>query len=161
MNVSDLDPARLMELHGLAAGAARRAGAEEDAADIAQDTIAKLEDRDLDEINNLEAWVQRVAKNAALDLNRRANRIEVNYDGEFGVQPSFSTSLVAQRKIRDLIEELPTKYRAVIQLTYFQGLSAAQVGERLGYTTATVHKMLTEVRTMLRPNITAPPGYEG
>lgn len=161
MKANDLDPAELIELLGLAARAANKAGAAEEAADIAQDTIAKLDDQDLDEIANLEAWVQRVAKNAALDLQRRAKHIEGPYDDDLGLEPqSFSTKLVAKQKIHDLVEGLPSKYRAVIELTYYKGLPAADVGEHLGYSTATVHKMLTEARSMLRPDITAPPGYK-
>ncbi len=157
----DLDAEKLIELQRLAAKAARKAGAGDDAADIGQETIAKLEQEDLDQIPNLEAWVQRVAKNAAIDHGRRAKHIEGRYDEDLGLDPqSFTTDFVARQKIHDLVGGLPAKYRAVIELTYYQALSAAEVGARLGYSTATVHKMLSEARAMLRPNITAPPGYE-
>ncbi len=104
MNTDDLDAERLLELRGLAASAASRAGAGADTQDIAQDTIAKLDHQDLDQIGNLEAWVQRVAKNAAIDLGRRAKHIEGPYDEELGLDPqSFSTVLVANQKIQGLV----------------------------------------------------------
>lgn len=160
MDVQDLDPERLMELHGLALRAARKIS-QPDAEDVAQNTIAKLEDRDLDEIANLDAWVQRVAKNEALDLLKRGDHLATSFDDEMGMEPqSFSTKLVAGQKVRDLLADLPEKYRRVLELTYYEGLNASEVGDELGYTTNTVTKMLSEARTMIRPNVTAPPGYE-
>ena len=161
MESSDLDVLTLMELQQLAVVAAKNAGANADAADIGQDTIGKLDGREFDDSDHMSAWVQTVAKNAAADVRRRAKHIEGPFDEALGLDPqSFSTSLIARQKILDLIAELPDKYRAVIELTYYEGLPANEVGERLGYTTATVHKMLSEARSLLRPDITAPPGYE-
>ncbi len=161
VNVNDLPPEELLGLLELAARAARKAGAEDDSADIAHDTIRKLDDQDIGSIANLEAWVQKVAKNAAIDLHRRAERITQFDDDKPGLTPrSFTTKFVATKKIQDLVAGLPDKYRDVVRLTYYEGLSAAEVGERTGYGTATVHKMLSEARSMLRPDITAPPGYE-
>ncbi len=160
MNASELDAQQLMELQGLAAKAARKAGAGEDAADVAQETIAKLDDREFNDLGHVEAWVQRVAQNAAHDLRDRAKKIVGPYDDNLGLTPqSFTSDFVSKQKITDLVAGLPSKYQDVIELTYYEGLSASEVGERLGYATATVHKMLTEGRNMMRPNITAPPGY--
>ena len=161
MDVHDLEPERLMELHGLALRAARKIS-EPDAEDVAQNTIAKLDDEDLDELPNLDAWVQRVAKNQALDLRKRNdNHHATSFDDEMGLDPqSFSTRLVAGQKVRDLLADLPEKYRRVLELTYYEALSAKEVGSVLGYKTSTVHKMLTEARGMIEPNVTAPPGYE-
>ena len=157
MNLSDLDASDLLELQQLAAKAALKAGAGADASDIAQDTIAKLDHQDLAQIANLEAWVQRVAKNAAIDHGRRAKHIEGPYDDDLGLEPkSFSAALVARQKIQDLVACPPEKYSGVLDLAYYEALTATEVGEQLGYSTATVHKMLSEARSMLRPNITAP-----
>ena len=161
MDASDLDALALMELRRLAVRAARNAGANADASDIGQDTIAKLDGEEFNDFGHMEAWVQRVAKNAAHNLRVRAKHIEGPFDEELGLEPqSFTSDLVNKQKYRDLIAQLSDMYRSVIELTYYQGLSAKDVGDKLGYTTATVHKMLNEARNLLRPNITPPPGYE-
>ena len=64
----------------------------------------KLDGRDLDGIGNLKAWVQRVARNAAIDLQRRAKKRDPLDDDDPRVKAeSFSTKLVAQQKVRDLV----------------------------------------------------------
>ena len=115
---------RLMELRRLAVRAARNAGANADATDIGQDTIAKLDGEEFNDFGHMEAWVQRVAKNAAHNLRERAKHIEGPFDEELGLEPqSFTSDLVNKQKYRDLIAQLSDKYRSVIELTYYEGLS--------------------------------------
>ena len=94
-----------------------------------------------------------------MDLHRRREHIAGEVDDADRPPLSFTSDLVAKKKINDLIDALPRKYEQVIRLTYVDGLPADEVGELLGYTTASVHKMLSEARSMLRPDLTAPPGY--
>ena len=45
---------------------------------------------------------------------------------------------------------LPSHYRAVIYLYYYEGYQAAEIGKILGVPTATVHTRLARGRTKLR-----------
>lgn len=160
MEPGALDEADLAELHRLASASARKAGAGDDAADVAQEALIKLDAHGpFEDLEHIKAWVQRTSKNATIDLHRRRKHIAGEMKDDDRPPLSFTSDLVAKKKINDLIDALPLKYERVIRLTYVDGLPAGEVGDLLGYTPATVHKMLSEARSMLRPDLTAPPGY--
>ena len=48
------------------------------------------------------------------------------------------------------VNTLPPHYRAVIYLCYYEGYTAAEIGEILGVPTATVHTRLARGRTRLK-----------
>lgn len=52
-----------------------------------------------------------------------------------------------------LVLELPVKYRAVIQLHYYEGLSVAQISETLGAKESTVKSQLHRARNLLKEHL--------
>ena len=48
------------------------------------------------------------------------------------------------------VNDLPSHYRAVIYLFYYEGYQAAEIGRILGVPTATVHTRLARGRAKLR-----------
>lgn len=144
------------ELHGIAAAAARRKGSGDAAADIASAVVVAAWERgeEFNDLENAKAWLQKVAKQRAVDHLRHEKVVEANYGED--VAGTFTSDLVAREKLRSLVDALPAKYHDVIWLTYRDGYSAREVGERLGYGEGTVHKMLSEARARLRPEITDP-----
>ena len=57
------------------------------------------------------------------------------------------------------VNELPTQYRTVIYLFYYEGYQAAEIGKILGVPTATVHTRLARGRARLK-NILGGTDYE-
>lgn len=76
MEPGELDEAELADLHRLASTAARQAGAGDDAADVAQETLIKLDTQgSFEALEPIKAWVQRTARNATVDLHRQREHI--------------------------------------------------------------------------------------
>ena len=55
-----------------------------------------------------------------------------------------------QHQVLDAVRALPTKYKDVIYLHYYEGYSAAEIGNLLGKKENTVYSLLARGRTMLR-----------
>jgi RNA polymerase sigma-70 factor (ECF subfamily) len=124
-----------------------------DAEDLTQTVFIKLirvihryEDRGVPFV----AWINRVARNTALDHLRVARRVvpfgevrdEALPNGEFDYERLWS--------LRDALGQLPAAQREVFVLRQFAGLSPVEIAERLGKSEGSVHGLHHRARGTMR-----------
>lgn len=134
---------------------ARMLGSAIDGEDVAQEAALKALEalpRQTD-IQNLEAWIFRIARNAALDFLRRRNReptVQVDEDAEF-VDPYMDTErgLQAAGSLRQFMR-LPPSQRAAVILVDVIGYSLDEVTDILEATLPAVKASLHRGRERLR-----------
>src|SRR2546427_2402297 len=141
-------------------------GDPDDADDVAQDVLVLLATR-LDRYagrSRFTTWLYQVTRNAALGLGRRlaskfrlarsaaAQRTEwAVYEDPVGrLQESQVRGIVTA-----LFQQLPVRQREVFHLSEVEGLSPAEVAERLGMNPVTVRAHLCRARRALRIKILA------
>ena len=100
----------------------------EDAEEVVQDTLVQLlkTDPELQGPDHEKAWLLRVAGNLA------KNRLR------------------SDRFVWEAVRSLPTAYREVIHLFYYEGYPTAQIAKILGKNESTVRSCLTRGRAQLR-----------
>ncbi|MGH2418398.1 MAG: RNA polymerase sigma factor [Candidatus Limnocylindria bacterium] len=126
------------------------AGAD-DAADLVQETYLRASDRlhQLRDPELLEAWVVRIAMNEAKSLTRRARR-------ERERLPDLRAAGRAEgpdTALRELVERLPPRHRAVIVLHYAYGYRLGEVATLLGLSTINVRSLAFRARRTLRKQL--------
>ncbi len=121
----------------------------QDAQDVCQTVFVKLlaEPRSFESSAHERAYVLRMAANACKDIlkspwRRRARPLEE------GLQVPAPEA--ADGSVLAAVNALPPHYRAVIYLHYYEGYTAAEIGEILGVPTATVHTRLARGRAKLK-----------
>ena len=114
--------------------------------------------RSLRDPERFEAWMHRLLINACYDLRRRARRIEVDItaiDLERSEPRDQFTDVVDRDELERAFLLLPIEHRAVLVLTHYVGLPAAEVGHILGIPTGTVYSRLhygsRQMRAALSP----------
>ncbi len=97
------------------------------------------------------AWLMRVARNAALDVERRRRpvRCEVKADAEAHDDTEYQRG----RCIRDALAALPDSQRRVVILRHVVGLSADEVAVHLGKTPGSVHALDQRGRRALQGDL--------
>ncbi len=107
------------------------------------------------------AWVCRIAKNCALNMMARF-REYINFDhAEMETYPSaqnIEEEVIASEEseeLRESINRLPKNVKQIIHLHYFEGLSVAEIAERLLTPVGTVKWQLSEGRRKLRKELGA------
>lgn len=121
----------------------------QDAQDICQTVFVKLltEPRQFESGEHERAYILRMAANACKDLlkspwRRRTCDLEACAQVAAPEAPDGS--------VLSAVNTLPSHYRAVIYLFYYEGYQAAEIGQILGIPTATVHTRLARGRARLR-----------
>lgn len=131
------------------------AGAD-DAPDLVQETYLRASDRlhQLRDPSLFEAWVVRIAMNEAKSLTRRARR---ERDRLFGVHRA-EVAPGPDAALRELVELLPPRQRAVIVLHYAYGYRLGEVATLLGLSEINVRTLAFRGRRALRNQLeeTAP-----
>jgi RNA polymerase sigma-70 factor (ECF subfamily) len=139
---------------------ARRVSDPRDAEDVLQEVMLRIHRHagEMDEYENLGAWVHRVARSAIVDFyRRRAARPEL--PGGSGVDVAGTTlapesaeegrSELAQC-LRPLIGRLDDKYREALELTELNGLSQVAAAERLELSVSGMKTRVQRGRSQLR-----------
>lgn len=97
------------------------------------------------------AWFIRVTTNACRDLLKsffRRNSVPldelVSEAGELNDE---------RREVLEAVLALPLKYREVIYLRYYEGYTAAEIGEMLNKNVNTVYTLLSRARDLLREEL--------
>ena len=121
----------------------------QDAQDICQTVFVKLlaEPREFESAEHERAYVLRMAANACKDLlkspwRRRTCGLEAVLE--------VPAPEAGDGSVLSAVNTLPPHYRAVIYLCYYEGYTAAEIGEILGVPTATVHTRLARGRAKLK-----------
>ena len=136
------------------------------AEDATQDTWIKawkhMADFEKQGIANEKAWLMRIAINTAKDYRRtawfrhidRKKALEELPQQRFAAQSEDTTLTL-------LVMELPDRYKQVILLYYFQGLTMRETADALGTSQPTVHRRLKKAEALLKISLTGGEGYEG
>jgi len=127
-----------------------------EAEDITQNVFAKLmtaikkyEERAVP----FDAWILRVARNAALD-HLRAKRAIPTEEVRLADTGRAQTALDRGRALRQALEELPEDQREVLVLRHIVGLSPVEIADTLDKSESSVHGLHHRGRRSLRANLT-------
>lgn len=121
----------------------------QDAQDVCQTVFVKLltEPRAFESPAHERSYILRMAANACKDIlkspwRRRTRPLEEGLQVPAPAEEDGS--------VLAAVNTLPSHYRAVIYLYYYEGYQAAEIGEILGVPTATVHTRLARGRARLK-----------
>jgi len=127
-----------------------------EAEDITQNVFAKL----MTAINKYEeravpfdAWILRVARNAALD-HLRAKRAIPTEEVRLTDTGRAQTALDRGQALRQALEDLPEDQREVLVLRHIVGLSPVEIADTLDKSESSVHGLHHRGRRSLRANLT-------
>lgn len=119
-----------------------------DAEDVLQEAYGKAA-RDWLSVSRMaspEAWVRRVAVNAAMDLHRRGARRRAAY-ARLGLEPSPPDALSVE--VMQALASLPLSERQVVVLHHLVGLPVAEIADEVGRPSGTVKAQLVRGRKRL------------
>ncbi|MEH6800475.1 MAG: sigma-70 family RNA polymerase sigma factor [Halopseudomonas sabulinigri] len=128
----------------------RRLGDHEQAADIAQDTFLRLlVTQRLPDIGAGRSYLAQIARHLMIDQWRR-QRIEQAYLETLASLPEPQTPSLETRaivietllQIDAMLDSMPTKVREAFMLAQFEGLTYAEIGERLQVSVSSVQKYM-------------------
>ena len=120
-----------------------------DAEDAVQETMLRFwrTDTVFDSGEHLRNWLIRVCVNVCRDMSRSWwKRRTVSL--EMCAETMFDDP--AKRTLWNEVMSLPAKYRLPLYLYYYEGYSAAEVGELLGLNVSTVQTRLARARAKLK-----------
>src|ERR1700743_2459085 len=108
-------------------------------------------------------WLLAVARNRAIDYLRSAGGRERNaVEFEETDHPSLYTDMESEilasdnaRVVKAAVEQISTHQRQVIELAYFEGLSQAEMAERMGQPLGTVKTWVRAALKVLRDELGA------
>ena len=129
-----------------------------DADDIAQNVLVKLyrADKAFESDAHVKHWLIRVTinecKRALLSPWRRDEPIV-----DYAATLSFETP--EESELFSMVMDLPTKYRVVILLYYFEGYSTEEIAVLLGVPKATVRTRMKRAREILKKDILEEESY--
>ena len=120
-----------------------------DAEDAAQETMLRLwrTDTAFETDQHLRYWLIRVCVNVCRDMARtpwRSRTVPLEHCAE----PAFSNG--EQQSLWEELMALPARYRLPLYLHYYQGYSAAEIGEMLGLSASAVRSRLLRARAKLK-----------
>ena len=124
-----------------------------DAEDVFQNVFLKymLHDEPFNNAEHEKAWLLRVAINACKDYLKnffRHNVISLDLLSEMEAQIPED-----HREVLEAVLSLPSKYKDVIYLYYFEEYSAAEIGKILGKKENTIYSLLSRGRIMLKKKL--------
>lgn len=147
-----------------------RLASRHDAEDIAQESWARVTAatrRDKAVIDNVGAYLFRIARNLVVDQHRRsAASIELKVDEAVlekiaDPRPDPEAALVTRTELLRMdriMAAMPPRPREVFRLSRLEGLSFAEIGRRMGTSRQTVHEHMT--RALLAIQIAAETDFD-
>lgn len=108
--------------------------------------------------SNLEGWIYRIMVNAAIDFIRtemRHRHDDIDYVTPVIEDQSDIIASIQADQILEMVNQLPTSYRAVFNLYVIEGYNHAEVGELLGISEGTSKSNLAKARLKLQEMIKA------
>ena len=143
--------------------ALRITGNPPEAEDVVQETFIKLweQGRELQQIQNLEAWCMQMVKNRAIDKRRlrfnQSEGLEVAYGFKSQEkEPDRQAELADEvAQVKQLMQQLPDKQRMTMQLRDIDGLSYQEISDTLDMPLNQVKTNIFRARKSLRAKLTA------
>jgi RNA polymerase sigma-70 factor (ECF subfamily) len=132
-----------------------------EAEDLAQDVFLKAYQM-LDSFReeaSFKTWICRIATNRCIDWRRKhASRAQLTAEVEEAGRLSDDKETPEQvylrrerlKQVRDVIEQMPDKYRTILLMHHFQGMSYKDIAEREQISPRTVETRLYRAKQMLR-----------
>lgn len=139
---------------------ANRVSNPSDAEDLSQEILLRIHSgvRQLSDETRVHGWVWQIARNAVIDYYRRSNQRGVALDHLDVPAPDPVTpdleDLVASW-LRPIIDRLPDPYRDALLMSEIDGLSQAEVAERLSISLSGAKSRVQRGRVKLREALTA------
>lgn len=101
---------------------------------------------------NPAAWVQRVALNCRIDLERKSQRESRPLRA---VEVELVEEADADSRIETAVQTLPPQQQAAVRAVYSDGLSTEETAEDLGISAGAVRYHLSKARNALRPMLSS------
>ena len=129
------------------------------AEDATQDTWIKawnhMEAYECQQISNEKAWLLRIAINTCKDYRRTAWFRHIDRKKSLEeLPPQLLTMEPRDESLTLLVMDLPDRYKQVILLYYFQGLTMQETAAALGSSQATVQRRLRKAEALLKSSLT-------
>ena len=129
------------------------------AEDATQDTWIKawkhMDDFERKRIANEKAWLLRIAINTCKDYRRTAWFRHVDRSKALDELPPQLISVEPEdRTLTLMVMDLPDRYKQVILLHFFQGLTMQETADALGMSQSTVHRRLKKAEELLKGSLT-------
>lgn len=102
------------------------------------------------------AWLIRVSVNACKDLIKSFFRSHVTSLEELLEQPALIEE--EHKEVLEAVLSLPSKYKDVVYLHYYEGYTAPEISHILGKNVNTIYTLLTRSKQLLR-NMLGGDGY--
>lgn len=125
---------------------------EQDALDIVQDSIQKAMQNYQQLLNKekLKSWFYRIVINTSLDFLKKFRRVQVTDDETLLYLSSSSEDQYENLDLAGALERLPTKYREIVILRYFEDLKIEEVAYILKENSNTIKTRLYKALKILR-----------
>ncbi|MBR6862514.1 MAG: sigma-70 family RNA polymerase sigma factor, partial [Acidaminococcaceae bacterium] len=136
------------------------------AEDATQDTWIKawkhMDDFERKGIANEKAWLLRIAINTCKDYRRTAWFRHVDRSKALDELPPQLIAVEPEDQTLTLmVMDLPDRYKQVILLHFFQGLTMQETADALGASQSTVHRRLKKAEELLKGSLTGGVTNEG
>lgn len=124
-----------------------------------QDIFCKIHNNihSLNNLEKLDAWVYRTARNTITDYYRRKQKstLEINIEHSCEAEQSAEEDAAGNPAscIRPIIDSLPEKYRQAIILTEYGGLTQKEMAEKLGLSISGAKSRVQRARDMLKKKL--------
>ncbi len=135
------------------------------AEDAAQDAFVTgwMKLNTLQEPKKYGSWICRIARNCALNMINRYRSFlpidtveNLNVSGDSAENPAQAYALSEERnEVNKTVEMLPEKIKQIIRLHYYEGLSIAEIADRMRIAQGTVKRQLHDGRKRLRKELCA------
>jgi RNA polymerase sigma factor (sigma-70 family) len=133
---------------------------EDEASDLAQEIFLQLY-RFLPRYkpDNLKAWIGKIAVNKAIDWKRsnsqfKQKNIEIDPTTLMDVNSPIPDEIIIKREnqhqIQTICQTLPSKYKRVIIMFYYENKSYQQIAKEEGVSLKTVESRLYRARSLIR-----------
>ncbi len=135
-------------------------GSYETAREVAQEAFLKVyaHRARFDLKRKFSTWFYRILRNQAVDRARRqssgtpgaASELTGDWDGGSAEPAEAVYKNERAGMVREILNDLPEKFRIVLALRDLEGLSCGEIGERVGATAGTVRWRLHHARKLFR-----------
>ncbi|MBR4359554.1 MAG: sigma-70 family RNA polymerase sigma factor [Clostridia bacterium] len=135
------------------------------AEDATQDTFLKawrhMNDFERRGIGNEKAWLMRIAINTCKDYKRTGWFRHVDTRQSIDSMPPARAEDTADHDLAMDVRRLSDKFKQVVLLYYYQGMTIQETAKALGIPASTVHRRLKQAVALLKDSLMGGDTYEG